>query len=331
MKNYCKEIHIYKMNLLSVLVHSGLSFFKQFPLQVGYFYSSSIKQKIENSILALQPDTIYCQLSRTALYAQHLPFRKVIDLQDAFSMNYQRTFETSTGLQKLFYKRESKLMRAFETKMLQWFDEATIIATIDKENIELQPNRIQVVGNGVDFSFYQPLNCEKKYELLFLGNLSYLPNKNAVDFLLEKIMPLLIQQFPNIQLHIAGASTPSEYKQYESDNIHFVGWVDDVRKTYAESIVFVAPLFTGAGLQNKILEAMSMKIPCITTSVVNASLQATDNEDLLIANTAEEFTEKIIYLLQNAHIRYDLSEHAKCFVEKHYSWDHANEKLLALL
>jgi sugar transferase (PEP-CTERM/EpsH1 system associated) len=330
-KQYCTSIELYHLNRLTIAIQSGLSFLKKLPVQVGYFFSKKHKIKIQEAITSLKPDTIYCQLSRTALYAYDLPFYKVIDFQDAFAMNYNRIQENAYGLKKWFYKRESNRMKSFERQMLQWFDATTIISSFDKANLSVQPNQTVVIGNGVDYTFFSPQNIAKKYDLLFLGNLSYLPNQNAVRFLIDEVIPKLLLQRPQLTINIAGASMPSSYKAYNSPNITMSGWVEDIRNTYAEAKLFVAPLITGAGVQNKLLEAMSMALPCVTTSVVNASLQAVEGKQLIIANTCDEFVVQILNLLDNQEKQNRLSKEARRFIEESYSWEKSNAKLAQVL
>ncbi|MBK8144434.1 MAG: glycosyltransferase [Bacteroidetes bacterium] len=109
------------------------------------------------------------------------------------------------------------------------------------------------------------------------------------------------------------------------------GFVAEIREVYDTAKIFVAPLFTGAGLQNKILEAMSMHIPCITTSVVNKSLDAQHQTHLLIANNEQEFVTQIELLLASEDMRIHLSSKARQFVEQQFSWDTANKKLKEIL
>ena len=99
--------------------------------------------------------------------------------------------------------------------MLAWYDEATIISLFDKEKIKIEPNCIVVVSNGVDTKHFKRTEIEKKYEILFSGNLSYLPNKNAVQYLAEKIAPKLVAYKPEINIEIAGASG-NDLKKYDS-------------------------------------------------------------------------------------------------------------------
>lgn len=330
-KKWCVSVEIFELNKTSIAWNLMNSFLKKLPAQVGYFFNANIQKQIEASILKIKPDVVYGQLARTAFYIKDLPFKRVIDFQDAFSTNYVRIAENATFLKQIFYKRESKLMKSFEQNMLSWFDASTIISDFDKSQIANENENLAVVSNGVDTHYFTATPKEKKYDLLFCGNLSYLPNKNAVIFLCEKIAPLLIEKMPTIKINIVGGNSAADFKKYASNHIHFAGWVEDVRTAYDETKLFVAPLFTGAGLQNKLLEAMSMQVPCVVSSVTNASLIATENKHVLIANNEYEFVEKIIQLLKDEHLQHSFKVNARIFVEENYSWDKANQILENIL
>jgi sugar transferase (PEP-CTERM/EpsH1 system associated) len=328
---FCKEISLYHISYFDIFKGIIFSLMHHFPIQVGYFFSKRIKKEITNRINALQISTTYCQLSRTALYAEDLTCRKVLDFQDAFSTNYLRLSENTGGIQKMFYKREYKTMHAFEKKVIGSFDYCTIISAFDKSQIYDPSDSIVVVPNGVDTEYYSSTNKQENYDLLFVGNLSYLPNKNAVYFLVQNILPLLLKVNPNLTIRIVGADTPKEIFALANANVHVSGFVAEIREVYDTAKLFVAPLFTGAGLQNKILEAMSMQIPCITTSVVNKSLDGQDNIHLLIANNEQEFVSKIESLISSAALRVKLSSSAREFVAQSFSWETANKKLKEIL
>ena len=330
-KKWCVSVEIFELNKTSIAWNLMNSFLKKLPAQVGYFFNANIQKQIEASILKIKPDVVYGQLARTAFYIKDLPFKRVIDFQDAFSTNYVRIAENATFLKQIFYKRESKLMKSFEQNMLSWFDASTIISDFDKSQIANENENLAVVSNGVDTHYFTASSKEKKYDLLFCGNLSYLPNKNAVIFLCEKIAPLLIEKMPTIKINIVGGNSAADFKKYASNHVHFAGWVEDVRTAYDETKLFVAPLFTGAGLQNKLLEAMSMQVPCVVSSVTNASLIATENKHVLIANNEYEFVEKIIQLLKDEHLQHSFKVNARIFVEENYSWDKANQILENIL
>lgn len=326
----CKRIIQYRLNLADKIFQIGLSVFRQIPVQVGYFFSSRLKRKMHQDIHQLEPDLIYCQLSRTAEYGKDLPYPKIIDFQDAFSTNYSRIKDQYIGPKKWFYARESALMKKYEINMLTWFDKCTIISEFDRQEIASNSQNLFVVPNGVDTDYFKTKNLAKTYDILFLGNLSYIPNRQAAIYLIQKICPLLIAYKKDIKILIAGTS-PGPLTQYATSNIDIPGWMPDIRVAYEKSSIFVAPLFSGAGLQNKLLEAMSMELPCITTPIANLSLQATENKDLLLAENEKQFVQQIISLLENATLYTHIKSNASIFVHKNYPWDKANQKLLDLI
>ena len=89
----------------------------------------------------------------------------------------------------------------------------------------------------------------------------------------QDILPLLIKKYPSIKILIAGARPTALVQSLASENVTITGWVEDIRVAYASAKIFVAPLFLGSGLQNKILEAMAMSIPCVTTTLVNNAVK----------------------------------------------------------
>lgn len=331
LKEICESIQIYKLSKFSIFKNSFKSIFKLLPIQVGYFYSDKLKRRFEHDLNRIKPDLVYAQLSRTALYTKDLDLPKIIDFQDAFSANYKRMSIQSKGIKRIFYKRESRLMSAFEQQMASWFDATTIITEADRNDLSFQPNDVHVVPNGVDCSHFKRLEMDALFDIVFVGNLSYAPNRNAVQYLVENIFPKLKHIKPDIQIAIVGASPNSTLKKYENENITISGWVDDIREAYSCAKVFVAPLFTGAGMQNKLLEAMCMNIPCVTTTLASTSLGATDEQELLVANDVQEFVQKIVLLLENESRRISLREKANKFVKSTYQWEQVNVRLKNLI
>lgn len=325
---YCSSIHTYQLKPWSIAYQAFRSFFRSEPVQVGYFFSKEIYFSIRKDIGLLQPDVVFAQLSRTAHFAVELPFPKLLDFQDAFSLNYERVSKESGGIRRWFYAREGKCMRYFEKWIIKKFDATTIISEIDKQAIDAS---IHVIPNGVETSRFLSLSLPKKYDLLFLGNLSYLPNRKAVEFLAHKVLPQLQIIKPDIRVQIVGAGLTDSIRKLATAQLHITGWVEDSVTAYNECRLFVAPLFSGAGMQNKVLEAMSCGLPVITTPIVNASIQAQDTKEILIASGVDEFVKHITTLLDDKKYSEQVGQSAREFVEKKFQWSAANEKLRQLL
>ncbi|MEQ1916596.1 MAG: glycosyltransferase, partial [Gallionella sp.] len=184
-----------------------------------------------------------------------------------------------------------------------------------------------IVANGVDTHYFKKIDTPKTTDLLFTGNMSYPPNVDSAVFLVEKIMPLLVTKYPNITLTIAGHNPAPAVKRLASANVTITGWVEDLRLCYASSRIFIAPMNIGTGLQNKLLEAMSMHIPCITSSLANNALMATHNESILIGNSPEEYAQHIFSLLENPELANRIATTGNAFVIKGFDWDNNCKQL----
>ncbi|MCF6169484.1 MAG: glycosyltransferase [Bacteroidales bacterium] len=325
---YCRSINFLDLPWYGRAWNMLRSFFIGLPFQCGYFYNSKAARRVSQLVSEYKPDHIYCQLVRTAEYVKNLTIPKTIDYQDVFSHGMKRRIGKSPFYQRPFMKTEYKRLQAYEEKVFGIFDHKTIISLPDRELIpHPQREKIHVIPNGVDHAFFSPRPGEKKYDLLFTGNMAYPPNVDAAGFLAREILPIVWQKRPGTKLAIAGASPDRKVTALKGENITVSGWVDDIRDAYAAARVFIAPMRIGTGLQNKLLEAMSMNIPAITTPLANDALQAKDEEEVLIGSTAEELADKIVRLLDDAGLHQKIASKGLAFVRKNYSWEEATEKL----
>jgi glycosyltransferase involved in cell wall biosynthesis len=157
--------------------------------------------------------------------------------------------------------------------------------------------------------------------------MSYPPNVNAVDYMANEIMPIVWETRPETTLYIAGATPDPRVKKAASERIIVSGWLDDIREAYAQSRVFIAPMRIGTGLQNKLLEAMSMHLPAITSPLANASLGAKPDEEILIGGNAKELAQHIITLLTDKERAGQIAQAGYDFTNRVYDWGKATERL----
>ena len=257
---------------------------------------------------------------------------KLLDFQDCLSKNIERRMYKSKGLAKKILHFEFKMLRSCEYDSFDMYDEFTIISEPDREAIPHRQNdNIKILPNGVDTSYYQPQETEKKYDLLFCGNMHYKPNVDAALFLVNDVMPIVWKSNPNIKVAVAGTNPTKSVKQLASNNVIVTGWVPDMREYYAQSKVFVAPMQIGTGLQNKILEAMAMKVPCITSALANDSLKAENGKQVLVAKKAQEYANYILDILGNETKATSLAEEGHKYVVEKYSWSKYSEDLETML
>ena len=323
---YCISVTFIDISKISILFNIIKSFFKGLPLQCGYFYNKKAHKKIKNLIEKHKPDMLFGQLLRVAEYIRYEKTPKTIDYQDVFSMGMKRRKEIAPFYMKPFFNMEYKRLKRYEHNIFNDFDVKTIISAQDRNFIDHErKDEILIVPNGVDYEYYTPQDCEKKYDIVFTGNMAYAPNVNAVEYLANHILPLVWKKLPETKLYIAGATPDPRVKKVASEKIIISGWIDDMRDAYAQSRIFIAPMRIGTGLQNKLLEAMSMRLPCITTTLANNPLGAEIDKEILVGNNEHELANHIITLLTNKEKANTLAQSGYDFVRRVYDWSEATK------
>ena len=325
---FCDEIHVFRLAKWKSIANCSVSFKDNLPIQVSYFYSKKIHKEITDVIKSFDPKLAYFQLVRTALYASDLNIPAVLDYMDSFSTIAQRDASYSSILRKIVFSIEARRLRLFERKVLDWFEETTIISENDKAEL-LNPT-IHVITNGVDVNYFKPTKHGSTYDICFIGNLGYSPNQRAVNFLTNKIIPKLKFKYPTLKVLIAGARPSQHILDLQNETIDVKADLKDIREAYSESKIFVAPIFTGAGQQNKILEAMAMGLPCVTSTVVNSSIGASPDQ-IKIGFSNTDFVNHSLSLLNDVELYAKQRQHALEFVKSQFSWDVQAQKLTSIL
>lgn len=308
------------------------SVFSRIPFQVSYFYNKGIEKEVQSLIRKKSFDVIHCHLIRTVLYARS--FRadiRSIDFMDAygFGMNL-RYSENKNLLKRIILKSERDRLIHFETKSFDSFDRHFAISKQDALRI-VHPRNSEIVisANGVDFDQFYPKVAEKKYDLVFMGNMDYVPNVAAVTFIVNEILPELRKRVPTVSLLIAGRDATKLIQSYQCSYIDVVQQFDDISDAIASAKIMLAPMMISIGLQNKILQSMAMKVPCITSEAANNAIGSIPNEHILTANTKNEFVRETLKLLQDQSLRYSVAESAYDFVNQNFTWEHCSQQILS--
>lgn len=331
---FCKSIHIFVLPLHKRIIQLLLSPFKKIPLQVAFFYNNRIKKKIGQLTNEIKPDHIHCHLIRTTEYVKDIgKVIKSLDFMDAFGkgMEKRQNIEANV-IKRILYTYEKKQLYNYEAQVFHFIDKFCIISNQDKKSIQsARANEINIVPNGVDFESFYPKTQEKKYDILFMGNLGYPPNIDAIQFLSNEIIPLVLKYKPNIKLLIAGINAPKYIKKLKSQNIDIIENFENISDSIAISKIMLAPMKISIGLQNKILQAMAMKTPCIVSTLSNNAINAPNNKAIIEANSAIDFSKQIMELLNNEKKAFEMGEEGYKFVKEHYSWERQNDLFTKLI
>jgi sugar transferase (PEP-CTERM/EpsH1 system associated) len=333
LKSITPHVTVYRLNPLLIALRLLLALFSKKPFQVHYFYQWWIARKIERAVKAIKPDHIYCQLVRCSEYVKRFhDVAKTIDYMDALSAGQRRRLEGAPWYLRPFVKEEAERLRGYEHLILDYFEHHTIISEQDRQLI-YHPGRmsIVVVPNGIDTAFFTPLqDAVKDVDIVFTGNMSYPPNVEGARRLVLEILPLLRQSQKDIRILIAGATPSAAVRELEQDGVIVTGWVPDIREAYGRARVFVAPMRSGSGMQNKLLEAMAMELPCITTTLAANAIGAKHEQELFIADENAVLADLILHLIDSSELRVSVGKRARAFVSGHYQWQPTVDKLTSI-
>lgn len=330
---FCQQIHIEKISFCSKIWNLLLFFLRGLPLQCGFFYRRKAKKSLKAFYNEIKPDKIYCQLVRTAEYVKSFPIDKTIDYQDVLSKGMLRRYASAPITLKPFFKMEYRRLLRYEKQTFECFEHHTIITDVDRAQMPITDSeQICVVSNGVDFQNFAYKKTEKQYDLIFSGNMNYAPNIDAAEYLVRKLLPQLVLHYPNLRLVLCGTSPSIRVKALQDEHVIVTGWVDDMSEWYAKSKVFIAPMRLGTGLQNKLLEAMAMQLPCVTSPLAAKPIKnVIDHQHLIVCRKDEDYVHAVSQLLDDEEFRAEISKNGRQFVQENYSWEQATQALVDLL
>lgn len=330
------EIYPIKFETKKAYLNTLWALINDKPFIVQYFYSSDMQKQVDRLLKEECFDLITGYMPRIAPYLEkHTNENIMIDLCDAFSMIYKRRIEVSKSwFDKLKMFIEYNKMKKYEKKCMNIFNAQTVISERDKKYLQSisQKSNIYVVGNGVDTDYFAPNIVELKNNICFVGSMQYVPNIEAVTYFINDIFPIIKKSIPDAKFRIIGANPkPALYElaaKYEG--IEVTGRVDDTRKYMKDCKVSVCPTKIAGGVQNKILEAMSMGIPVVTTTEGSQGIN-TSSDILPVATSKEDFAEKVINIMINQQLRESISKQSREFILNNFSWDSVRKDLAKIL
>jgi glycosyltransferase involved in cell wall biosynthesis len=211
--------------------------------------------------------------------------------------------------------RELSLMRKVDAVLTYNETEHAVIAShnLRIDNIFKCPWVLPAPGHRTPF--------EKREGIAFLGSYRHPPNVEAVEFFVEKVMPLLRNRGMSIKFHIFGSNPPKEFEQHESEDIVVEGYVESLDDIFEKCRIFVAPLLSGAGIKGKVLESMSYGVPSVLTPVAAEATGLSNGISAMIAETPEEWVEAIVGLYEDKKKWQAVSENALTLARNNYSFD----------
>ncbi len=325
---YCKRIELVLLSKWQSYWNVMVGLLSSLPLQVCYYGSRKMRNKVQQLIEEENIDVAYCYHLRSGQYlSTTLRCPRVLDLKPVQSLNLRRMKNHVTNpLKRLIYQLEYKRTRKYEPELIDKFDQCLVISDTDLKEVDPTSSlkNIMINPHGLDTEQFAPSENSVKEpgSIIFSGKMNYDPNIDAAIFFCKEIFPLIQTRVPDVKLYIVGIDPTPEIKALANDPAIIVtGWVEDIREYMSRVQVAIDPLRIGAGLQNKVLENMSMGIPMVVTSIANEGIKAKHAEHLLVADTPADFAEQTIRLLDDSELRDRLGGMARTFITNNWTWE----------
>ncbi len=302
----------------------------RFPISAGNSFTPVMWHTIEAYLDRHDYDVVHC-FGGISVYEFHQLFAdkpNIITPYESYALYLERSIEQGNLPAHLMLP----IARGFERWMFTPFDRTVVIAEPDKNMLlSIQPHlNIEIIPNGIDLANFQLLDYARQPStLVFVGNYEYPPNQDAVRALVDHILPRVREVIPEVRLQLVGNNPPDWMRDLTNEVIEVTGRVPDVQPYLAEGTVFVCPLRIGAGLKNKVLEALAMGIPVVATPLSVDGIDVTHQASAWVADV-NDIAEGVIAVLQDTNLQQTLSHNGRILIESGYSWASTADQYEAL-
>lgn len=336
---WCRRIKTVPLPRRQIALNALQALFALTPLQAAYSRSPQMARLIRQTLAEDVFDVAHVEHLRGAELSPAITGLPIVfDSVDSITLLFERTLQAGPSLKsRLLARLDLARTRHYESQLADRFQRVLITSPQDQAALvkisnPARANRIVVLPNGVDLDYFSPMDLARDpATVVFSGKMSYHANEAAALDLATQIMPLVHQRLPQAKLVLVGKDPSAKITGLAQDpRITVTGTVPDLRPWLAQAGVSVSPMRYGVGIQNKILEAMAMATPVITTSHSLAALQVQDGRDLLTADSPQATAEAIVTLLTDPARQRRMGEAGRAYVETCHNWRTVAQKLEAV-
>ncbi len=284
-------------------------------------FCPALWRKIHDYLNRRDYDLAHC-FGAVSVYEFHPLFARLPNVITPYE-SHALYLESAARRGQLSARLRLPIVRRFESFMFRPYDRIVVISAADRAMLEkLQPAlSIDVIPNGIELERFAPRHSGRDAAtLLFVGNYEYPPNQDAVRLLVEKLLPQVRETLPGARLQLVGVNPPNWMRALRNDHIDVTGPVRDVRPFLARATVFACPLRMGAGLKNKVLEALAMGAPVVATPLSVEGINVQNGESAIVV-PVDRFAEETLRLLRDDALRERLSLKGRALIETEYSWE----------
>lgn len=333
----------------------------KWPIQASVMFSKRTKKTLDKIIYETKPDILICDMARTAEYIKnHEECIRILDMDDLLSKRYYRQAELKNAdgnflgqyrekiphlIQNLMkiekisswiLKREGDLMKKYEIGIGTYFDKIFFCSPQDMQeyNVQKVEKKAECIHVAIDekLYFHEFAKHKENKTICYLGNIDIAANQESLNFLLEKIVPILKKYLPEIKIRVVGRCSENTLKKYEIySDVYFTGQVEDIRPHVQECEVLVAPIQYGSGIKIKILESMALGLPVVTNILGVEGIDVKNGQEVFICETVDEYVKAILELLNNTTLQNKLVDNAKKYILYNHSWKNCVNEMKNLI
>jgi len=333
---YCSRVIMERIGPSAALARMVARLPSATPSSMGYFHSPALAHQLRQTLARERFDLVFVHCAFVAPYvADAIGVPKILDFGDVDSQKWlaysrSRSFPVSLG-----YWLESRKLRRMEARLASRFQLCTFTTRAEMETLAGYEVGVPLgwFPNGVDTEHFRP--AARPYDpdtIAFVGRMDYYPNQEAMTTFCRTAWPLLRARRPRLTLTIVGADpSPAVRELGRLPGVTVTGSVPDVRPYLHAAALTIAPLNIARGTQNKILEAMAMGVPTVSSVAAAGGIDAEPGRDLLTASTAQQYADAILRLLEGPAERRRISEAGRDRVLSHHSWERSLRTLDGLI
>ncbi len=334
---YC-TLHPVIHSTRNSLFKGALNLLSDIPYNISKYQSDAMRRTLSKLLAGKAYDVVHVDhlhMAEYGIFCRDLAgVPAVLREHNVESTIMERAMaESGNPLVKAYLSLHLRRIQAYEKTWAGKYDVCCVITENDRERLSAlgASVRTHVVPGGVDEAMFDELEGMQRIEksICFFGGMDWLPNQDGVRWFIREIMPHVREQQPAATFHVIGKKTPSEIRQLESDSVHMVGFVDDLKREIGKYDVMVVPLRIGGGMRLKILESFAMRIPVVSTSIGCEGIAAHPEEHLLVADEPREFAHQILRILEDRSLKAGLVRAAYRLADVQYRWSSAAAKLEA--
>lgn len=303
------------------------------PFHSSSVHSAAMQTAIDDAIREHAFDVVQVESSALACFdfGEHVPL--VLDEHNIESELLARHGESETSrARRWFNALEARKYARLEDAA--WRRAAACVVTSEREIDQVRARAgggvVAVVPNGVDVEFFDPGvvgSASAADNIVFTGRLDYRPNLDGICWFLDEVLPRIRRQYPDAGVTVVGNGGPDELAAVARPGVTVTGLVPDLRPYLASAACVVAPIRMGGGTRLKVLEALAMARPLVSTSLGCEGIDVVDGEHLLVGDSVDAFGTSVIRVLDDAAVGSRLGVNGRRLVVDRYSWDESGRRL----